>query len=125
MEDEATMYIQRQHWEGSCDRLLIADQYGKGTVQVDILLTEEAKERFKADALLWALWVDKDSRRKGEGTALIAAAEREAKASGCKTIALEWYKREAPRWVYSWYERLGYEEKAFGRESSLMVKQLD
>ena len=42
-----------------------------------------------------------------------------------KTIALEYNNRETPKWVRQWYERLGYEEKVFGRYYSLMVKQIE
>ncbi len=123
------MYIQHQHWEGTCDRILIVDVRGHGTVQVDIL--PEGMEKFWADAHLWALWVDegKDARNEpyrhqGEATALMMVAEKEAKKKGCKSIFLEWSLKKSPRWVHSWYERLGYEDKEFGKDCALMVKEL-
>lgn len=121
------IFFQKQHWEGTCDRILIADTEGRGSVQVDILLTDKARERYKADALLWGLWglwVDEGHRQNGEGDGLVLTAEQEAKASGCKSIALEWSLQESPYWVRDWYVRLGYEEKEFGNGSSLMVKEL-
>ncbi len=118
------IFYQKQHWEGSCDRILIADTEGRGSVQVDIPLTDKARERYKADALLWGLWVDEGHRQNGEGDGLVLTAEQEAKASGCKSIAIEWSLQESPYWVRDWYVRLGYEEKEFGNGSSLMVKEL-
>lgn len=119
------MYIQRQHWEGTCDRLLIVSTIGCGTVQVDILQTDEQRERYHADCILWALLVDEGkTRRKGVGGVLVKTAEEEAKKCGCKSIALEWSLQESPFWVRDWYERLGYEEKVFGKGYSLMVKEL-
>ncbi len=124
------MYIQEQHWEGTCDRLLIVDVAGCGTVQVDIFQLDAQKDRYKADCLLWALWVDKGNkhrriRRRGEATVLVQTAELEAKRKGCKSIALEWNEQESPSWVRDWYARLGYEERAFGNRYALMVKYLE
>lgn len=125
------MYIQHQHWKGTCDRILIADFRGHGTVQVDIPNTPEGRKKLKADAFLWALWIDEGKdlynepyRRRGEATILMKAAEDEAKKKGCKSIALEWSLKESPYWVHDWYERLGYEDKEFGNGCALMVKEL-
>ena len=76
------------------------------------------------DALLYALWVDEPHRRQGAARLLIEAAEREAASHACRSLALEWDRREAAVWTLEWYERLGYEEKAFGNHNSLLVKQL-
>ena len=83
------------------------------------------KEIYKTDALLSSLWVGKEERRAGLGLTLMKAAELYALMVGCNTIALEYNNRETPKWVRQWYERLGYEEKVFGRYYSLMVKQIE
>ena len=115
------IFIQHQHWEGTCDRLLIVDTENRGSVQVDVL---PPFRRQKADALLWALWVDEGYRKQGEATALMAMAEAAVIAKGCTSIALEWSLKEAPYWVCDWYMRLGYEEREFGRDCALMIKKL-
>lgn len=119
------MYVQKQHWEGSCDRILIVDHECGGSVQIDILVKNAQKERYRADCLLWALWVDESQRGQCVGEWLIFLAEKEAVKCGCKSIALEWSEQESPYWVRSWYERLGYDEKVFGKGYSLMVKNLE
>ncbi len=118
------MYIQKQHWEGTCDRLLIVDVTGCGTVQVDIFHTDKQKEHYRADCLLWGLWVDEDHRKQCVASAILDIVELRLWEAGCKTIALEWNEQESPLWVRDWYERLGYEEKVFGKGYSLMVKEL-
>lgn len=115
--------IQEQHWK-DCDRVIVVDTENNASVQVDLLKEEREKERFHADALLWALWVDKEHRRKGVARKLMETAEREARERGCKTISLHWDDREAKRWTLDWYMRRGYREVEFGRHQSLLVKTL-
>jgi len=54
------------------------------------------------------LWVHEDLRRKGYGTRLIEAAEREAKVRGCQRVLLDTFSFQAP----DFYQKLGY--KIFG-----------
>ena len=115
--------IQLQHWL-SCDRVLITDETRRASVQVDIFKRDDFRRNYRADALLYALWVDEPHRRQGAARLLIEAAEREAASHGCRSLALEWDRREAAEWTLSWYQRLGYEEEAFGNHNSLLVKQL-
>ncbi len=123
MTMETTQMIQEQHWK-DCDRVIVVDTENNASVQVDLLKEEREKERFHADALLWALWVDKEHRRKGVARKLMETAEREARERGCKTISLHWDDREAKRWTLDWYMRRGYREVEFGRHQSLLVKTL-
>ncbi len=118
--------IQMQHWFG-VDRILITDEAGNASVLLDLFpkgKDQGRSEHYKADGLVWALWVDKPFRKHGVARRLMAVAEKHAIAYGCKSLALEHDNREAPFWTKRWYERLGYMERAFGKHCSLMVKQL-
>ncbi len=55
------------------------------------------------------LWVDEPCRGSGLGSRLMAAAEREAVARGCRNACLTTFSYQAG----AFYERLGYE--VFGR----------
>ncbi len=119
--------IQEQHWYG-VDRVLITDEEYNASVQLDIFpkgKDEGRSEHYKADCLVWGLWVDESHRGWGIGKRLMRVAIIKAELYGCKSIALEYDNRDTPEWVKNWYERMGFKEVAFGRYSSLMVKQLD
>lgn len=120
--------IQVQEGYGFCRLLIVPDEEKSASVQLDIFNDDEMgksyKEKYKADALVFSLWVGKEERRAGWGSILMKAVELHALVSGCNTIALVYDSREAPEWVRQWYERLSYEEKVFGRHYSLMVKQI-
>ena len=116
--------IQLQRWMDS-RRILVVDELGHGSVQVCIPDADVEDNRFrgKADALVYALWVDEPFRGRGVARRLLEAAEREARQQGCRSLAIEWDIRESPEWVERWYARLGYDEREFGRECSMMVKR--
>ncbi len=117
--------IQHQQWYTE-KRILIVDENKHGTVQISIPgnVEEDSKIYESADALIYALWVDKPYRRQGVAKKLLESAEREAKRMGCRKVALEWDRRESKEWTLQWYERLGYVEKSFGRYSCLLTKKL-
>lgn len=125
IKETRTMTIIHQHW---CQerRALIIDTENLSMVQVSVPDADSDDNRIegKADALIYALWVDEFARRRGVGRKLLEMAEREARRMGCKTVCLEWDRRESEEWTLRWYERLGYNEKEFGRHSSLLVKEL-
>lgn len=107
-------------------RILIVNGLRYASVQVSIPDKNADDNRIegKADALIYALWVDEPYRKQGVARKLLETAEREAKKMGCKTVCLEWDRRESEEWTLRWYERLGYNEKEIGRYSSLLVKDL-
>lgn len=51
------------------------------------------------------LWVHPSLRGRGQGRALLEAAEREARERGCKVVLLASYSFQAP----AFYQRCGYE----------------
>ncbi len=114
-----------QHWF-DFDRIIMTDEANRASVQLEIFhKDDEARhEHYKADCLLYALWVNEQYREDGAARKLMGRALLMAKEHGCKSVALEYDRREAPEWVRKWYERIGFEGKAFGRYESLMVKQL-
>lgn len=120
-----TKRVLHQQWYQE-HRILIVDGIHRSSVQVSIPDKNADDNRIegKADALIYALWVDEPYRKQGVARKLLETAERESKKMGCKTVCLEWDRRESDVWVLRWYERLGYNEKEFGRHSSLLVKEL-
>ena len=113
--------IQKQTWKDEI-RILITDEENLGSVQISIQLY--VSDIFgKADALIYALWVDVVHRRQGVAQHLLQLAEQQAKLNGVKTIGLEFNKEESGRFVLDWYLRSGY--KPFNKKSNLLIKKLD
>ena len=93
-----------------------------GSVQISIPLY--VSDIFgKADALIYALWVDVVYRRNGVAQRLLQLAEQQAKLNGVKKIGLEFDKDESDRFVLDWYLRSGY--KLFDKKSNLLIKKLE
>ena len=112
--------IQKQTWNDEI-RILITDEENHGSVQISIPLY--VSDIFgKADALIYALWVDVVHRRQGVAQHLLQIAEQQAKLNGVNTIGLEFNKDESDRFVLDWYLRSGY--KQFDGKSSLLIKEL-
>lgn len=103
-------------------RILITDEENHGSVQISIPLY--VSDIFgKADALIYALFVDNNHRRNGVAKSLLQLAEQQAKLNGVKTIGLEFVKDESDRFVLYWYLRSGY--KPFDKKSNLLIKKLE
>lgn len=113
--------IQKQTWNDEI-RILLTDEENLGSVQV--LIPLYVSDIFgKADALIYALFVDNNHRRKGVAKSLLQLAEQQAKLNGVKTIGLHFVKEEFDRFVLDWYLRSGY--KPFDEKSSLLIKKLE
>lgn len=112
--------IQKQTWKDEI-RILITDEENHGSVQISIPLY--VSDIFgKADALIYALFVDNNHRRNGVAKRLLQLAEQQAKLNGVKTIGLEFNKDDSESFVLEWYLNNGY--KPFCKESSLLIKEL-
>ena len=112
--------IQKQTWKDEI-RILITDEEHLGSVQISIPLY--ISDIFgKADALIYALWVDAVHRGRCVAKHLLQLAEQQAKLNGVKIIGLEFHKDESDRFVLDWYLRSGY--KPFSEESNLLIKEL-
>lgn len=113
--------IQQQNWKDEI-RILITDEENHGSIQISIPLY--VSDIFgKADALIYALFVDDTHRRRGVAKHLLQLAEQQAKLNGIKTIGLEFNKDESESFVLEWYLNNGY--KPFSMESRLLIKKLE
>lgn len=117
--------ILHQQWYQE-HRILIVYGIHYSSVQVSIPDKNADDNRIegKADALIYALWVDEPYRKQGVARKLLETAEREAKKMGCKTVCLEWDWRETPEWVRRWYNRMGYSEQREPNNVWLLTKKL-
>lgn len=113
--------IQKQIWKDEV-RILITDEENLGSVQIAIPLY--ASNIFgKADALIYALFVDNNHRKCGVAKHLLQLAEQQAKLNGVKIIGLEFNKDESEKFVLNWYLSNGY--KPFSKGSNLLIKTLE
>lgn len=125
IKETHTMTIIHQQWYKE-RRALIVEEATLSMVQVAVPDADLDDNRIegKADALIYALWVDEFARRRGVGRKLLEMAEREARRMGCKTVCLEWDLRETPEWVRRWYNRMGYSEQREPNNVWLLTKKL-
>ena len=88
--------IQKQTWKDEI-RILITDEENLSSVQIFIPLY--VSDLFgKADALIYALFVDNNHRRKGVAQHLLQLAEQQAKLNGARVIGLEFVKAQVEGW---------------------------
>lgn len=113
--------IQYQKWKDEV-RILITDEQNFGSVQISIPCYD-CKITGKADALIYALYVDTACRRKGVAKHLLQLAEQQAKLNGVQVIGIEFDKEESESFVLDWYLRKGY--KPFSKRSKLLIKELE
>ena len=113
--------IQKQIWKDEV-RILITDEENLGSVQISIPLY--ASDIFgKADALIYALFVDNNHRKCGVAKHLLQLAEQQAKLNGVKIIGLEFNKEESENFVLNSYFSNGY--KPFSKGSNLLITTLE
>lgn len=112
--------IQKQTWKDEI-RILITDEQNRGSVQIAIPCYK-CNISGKADALIYALYVDSSYRRKGIATKLLQLAEHQIKLNGLQIAGIEFDKEESDRFVLDWYFRSGY--KPFSKRSKLLIKKL-
>ena len=114
--------VYRAKWP-TCDNIVVSAW--EDSVQVGIIEIHIFKEGpRKGEAHLWNLHVDQEYRGEGCGRILLQNAIFIAKESGCNVATLDWDIKEAPKWVFDWYTRNGFEEREFGRDCAFMVKTL-
>ena len=112
--------IQKQTWKDEI-RILITDEQNHGSVQISIPLY--VSDIFgKADALIYALFVDSTHRRCGVAKRLLRLAEQQAKLNGVKIIGLEFNKDESENFVLNWYIKNGY--KLLSKKCGLLIKNI-
>lgn len=112
--------IQYQKWKDEV-RILITDEQNYGSVQISIP-RYECNISGKADALIYALYVDSRYREQDVATKLLQSAEQQAKLNGVQVIGLEFDKEESESFVLTWYLKNGY--KPFSKRSKLLIKEL-
>lgn len=107
--------VHKQEWH-YCTRYLI---FGKqGSVMLDIIKPNAIRRNYTA--LIWGLWVTEEARQFGLATELLSKAEEISASLNQKEVALEWDRRDTPKWVLHWYNRRGYSER-YSNECSIML----
>lgn len=112
--------IQKQTWKDEV-RILITDEQNFGSVQISIPCYD-CRITGKADALIYALYVESGCREQGVATKLLQSAEQQAKLNGVQVIGIEFNKEESESFVLTWYLKNGY--KPFSKRSKLLIKKL-
>lgn len=112
--------IQKQTWKDEV-RILITDEQNFGSVQISIPCYD-CRITGKADALIYALYVDSGCREQGVATKLLQSAEQQIKLNGLQIAGIEFDKEESESFVLDWYFRNGY--KPFNEKSNLLIKEL-
>ena len=95
--------IQKQHWKDEI-RILITDEQNNGSIQIYIPYYD-SDILCKADALIYALFVDEGYIRNNVGKQLLKLAEQQAKLNDVNIIGIEFDKEESESFVLDWYLR--------------------
>lgn len=115
----------RTRWT-SCDNVVIQLFVHGNPVPlgiVEVTLIKEGKR--KGEGYIWNLHVDDNHRRRGYARRLLHEALYVVEEADCEIASLEWNERDTPVEVCRWYEREGFEVKAFGRGCAYMVKKIE
>ena len=112
--------IQKQIWKDEI-RILLTNELYQGSVQISIPFYD-SDILGKADALIYALYVDKNNRRHGVAKQLLDEAEKQAKLNGVNVIGIEYDKEESDRFVFEFYKKCGY--KPFDENNNFLIKKL-
>lgn len=112
--------IQKQIWKDEI-RILLTNELSQGSVQISIPFYD-SDILGKADALIYALYVDKHNRRHGVAKQLLGEAEKQAKLNGVNVVGIEYDKEESDRFVFEFYKRCGY--KPFDGNNDFLIKKL-
>lgn len=115
--------IQKQYWKDEI-RILITDEQNHGSIQISIPYYD-SDILGKADALIYALFVDERYRRNNVGKQLLKLAEQQAKLNDVNIIGIEFDKEESESFVLDWYLREGYKPFSINyNENNLLIKRL-
>ena len=116
--------IQKQHWKDEI-RILITDEENHGSIQISIPYYD-SDILGKADALIYALFVDKEYRKNHVAKKLLKLAEQQAKLNGINIIGIEVDKEKSESFVLDWYLREGYKPYSYinKNENNLLIKNI-
>lgn len=115
--------IQKQYWKDEI-RILITDEQNHGSIQISIPYYD-SDILGKADALIYALFVDERYRRNNVGKQLLKLAEQQAKLNDVNIIGIEFDKEESESFVLDWYLREGYKPFSINdNKNNLLIKRL-
>lgn len=116
--------IQKQYLKDEI-RILITDEQNHGSIQISIPYYD-SDILDKADALIYALFVDEGYRRNNVGKQLLKLAEQQTKLNDVNIIGIEFDKEESESFVLDWYLREGYKPFYFinDNENNLLIKRL-
>lgn len=114
--------IQKQYWKDEI-RILITDEQNHGSIQISIPYYD-SDILGKADALIYALFVDEGYRRNNVGKQLLKLAEQQAKLNDVNIIGIEFDKEESESFVLDWYLREGYKSFIINNNNILLIKRL-
>lgn len=115
--DDDGLTVQKQDW-GDLVRYMVTCKGGSVIVEL-----HQEPVLAGCRAYLWNLWVEKPYRRNGLATRLLKKAEEIILECGYDSLSLVW-EWPTPHWVFDWYQRNGFEERAFGNKCASMVKSL-